>query len=319
MAAFRERSQRRVGLEELGPHLSEVYDTTVVSLDQLDGGVYRVERSGAAPWVARIFPVDRPVAIAEDEAVLLAHLATAGFPAERPVADPVSVLEGQAVVVTEFVEGSNCRGVEDPDLFQTLGEQLGRLHSLPIPDGLTRPSGAWHSLSVDGGGKAADVDAADRLIDDLVATTAGQSADGLEELRAQLRALDTGDGLPVAITHADYVTPNALRTPDGDVILVDWSGAGVGPRVCSVGLLVWSAGGDPVLIEAAARGYRRHVSLTEEERGRLPDWCRGLGPELAVWSVACRGADPAPIARRMPAGRAQAERAAALFVSQLDT
>ena len=319
VTAFRARSQHRDGLDELGPHLSDTYGIKPTAITELDAGVLKIDRDVGPPWVARVFPPDRPRSVAEGEAALLSYLVEAGLPVERPVADPVSDYRDQAVLVTEFVEGDNARGVEDPAVFETLGDYLGRLHSLPVPDGLNRPVGAWHSLSVDGGGKAADVEAAERLIDDLVALAPPARVDALEGLRAQLHALDTGDGLPVALTHPDYATPNVIRTPDGELILVDWTGAGVGPRVCSVGLLVWNAGGNPALIEAAATGYRRHVSLTDEERGRLTDWCRGQGPALAVWSVAFRGVDPAPFAQRMPAGRAHAGRMAALFVSHLDT
>jgi Ser/Thr protein kinase RdoA (MazF antagonist) len=331
VAAFQERSQRRIGLDDLGSHLEAHHGVTVSGLQPLDGGVYKVERAEGPAWVARIFPADRPLAEVEADAEILSWLSAAGYPAEPPVADPVSTHAGQGVLVTEWVEGEGCRGVERPDLFETLGDLLGRLQTLPLggdaPAALDRPSGGWHSLSVDGGGKAADLDAVERLFDDLLvqATTdataeaAYRQSAAREEIRTIIRAVDTGAGLPVAVTHPDFATPNVIVTPDGRGVLVDWTGVGTGPRVCSLGLLLWVSGGDPPLVSAVARGYRRHVTLEDEERRRLGSWCRGLGPVLAAWSVVYRGADPAPFARRMPAGLAQAEKTAALFCAQLDT
>ena len=331
MSAFRERSQRRVRVEDLARHLAECHGTAVTGLQQLDAGVFRVARSEGQAWVARLFPADRPLAQVQGDAEILSWLADCGYPAERPAGDdPVSSLAGQGVLVTEWVEGVGCRGVDSPELFETLADLLGRLHTLPVgtgggPGALSRPSGAWHSLSLDGGGKAADLDAVERLFGDLLANAAaGPGAEAgrtaaLERVRSILREVDTGEGLPVAVTHPDFATPNAIRRPDGRCVLVDWTGAGTGPRVCSLGLLLWVTGGASALVAAVARGYGRHVTVEEDERRRLGSWCRGLGPVLAAWSIAYQGADPVTYARRMPAGLAQAEKTAALFCAQLDT
>jgi hypothetical protein len=90
--------------------------------------------------VARIFssPTDS-VSRVEGDAEILRFLASHDFPAERIAHDePVSVLNGSGVIVTEFVEGG--RTIDDPALnvpptWFELASLLGRLHSLPAEGG----------------------------------------------------------------------------------------------------------------------------------------------------------------------------------------
>ena len=75
---------------------------------------------------------------------MLCSLARSGFPAERPAdADPVSMHEGQAVTVTEYVTGKTPPPTQAT--FRTLGDLLGRLHGL-APGAAPAPpaGGAWH-------------------------------------------------------------------------------------------------------------------------------------------------------------------------------
>jgi hypothetical protein len=84
--------------------------------------------------VARRFPAARSKEAARGDADLLRFLAAQDFPAERLAApDPLSVLHGQSVLVTEYVEPvprerraatKNCGGLRH------LGAMLGRLHTL---------------------------------------------------------------------------------------------------------------------------------------------------------------------------------------------
>jgi thiamine kinase-like enzyme len=75
-------------------------------------------------------------------------------------------------------------------------------------------------------------------------------------------------------------------TPGGPVLL-DWTGAGTGPRLASLAGLLHSAG--PRYAPAALAGYREHVELTAGELGRLEGvlWIRIL--RLSAWQcwLAC--------------------------------
>jgi thiamine kinase-like enzyme len=86
--------------------------------------------------------------------------------------------------------------------------------------------------------------------------------------------------------HPDPVRGNVVVTPDGPV-LVDWTGAGTGPRLASLAGLLHSAG--PRHAPAALAGYREHVELTAAELDRAEGvlWIRILW--LSAWQcwLAC--------------------------------
>jgi thiamine kinase-like enzyme len=66
--------------------------------------------------------------------------------------------------------------------------------------------------------------------------------------------------------HPDPVPKNVVFTGDGPV-LVDWAGAGRGPRLASLALVLRSSwAGAPFM-----RGYARWVELDGEERGRAAE------------------------------------------------
>lgn len=298
---FKATAYGRTGIDRLAGHLAQTYDWDVVSTTQLDGGVFRIDTGGAGSFVARVFPAARPLAAAETDAAVLAFVADHDYPAERVVEPAVSVHDAQPVLVTRFVDGTNLRGDASPATFGRLGTLLGALHTLP--DRPWPAGGGWHSLSVHGGGRDADVAALRALLADVAsrATTVDQAA--LETLRSELASLDVGDGLPRALTHPDFATPNAIRAPDGGLVLVDWTGAGAAPRIQSLGLLLACTGGNPLLVDAVMRGYRQHVTLEAEERERLPDAIRGFGLVLACWGIVYFGSSPHSVVAGLAAGR----------------
>ncbi len=109
-----------------------------------------------------------------------------------------------------------------------------------------------------------------------------------EAFQAEIRALDTADGLPPALTHPDFVLPNVVATPDS-MVLVDWAGAGRGPRAWTLAFLLYAEGAkDLRRVDVVLAGYRRHVTLTEEELGRLANIARARPLVLSAWSV-CNG------------------------------
>ena len=66
-------------------------------------------RRDGPDWIARVFAADRPVAAAEGDAAMLVRLEQQEFPAERCAAqEPVSVHEGQGVLVTRYVKGTRA-------------------------------------------------------------------------------------------------------------------------------------------------------------------------------------------------------------------
>ena len=67
--------------------------------------MHRIHCDAGDPWVARVFHEERSIERVKSDATLLGYLAEVGFPSERlACADPVSVLDGQGVLVTLFAQ-----------------------------------------------------------------------------------------------------------------------------------------------------------------------------------------------------------------------
>lgn len=145
-------SMPQSALDRLQSHLSDYYEMEVRSVAPLDCGVVRVDRRDKVRWIARVFPPARSAAATEADIDVLRWLAAHDMPAERLAHDePLTWLDGHAVVVTEFAPGkpiSQTRATSE-----WMGETLGRLHALPLHDAPDREGGGWHHLSLNGGGR----------------------------------------------------------------------------------------------------------------------------------------------------------------------
>src|SRR5262245_35948088 len=107
IAAHMRRVHLPRGNETIARHLTERYKISIAAITTLDVGLHRVDRHDGDAWVARVFHEERSIERIKSDATLLDYLAEADFPAERLACDdPVSVLDGQGVLVTLFVNGS---------------------------------------------------------------------------------------------------------------------------------------------------------------------------------------------------------------------
>jgi Ser/Thr protein kinase RdoA (MazF antagonist) len=261
-------------VDALAEHLAARYDIAVDRVVLLDEDVYRVDGPG---WVARLFPPGTDDAVAAT-ADLLRRLASTKFPAERLAHDqPVSVCGGRPVLVTEFVEGRQAPGT--PRMFAALGAWLGGLHARP-GEGLA-PGGGWHHL-VPQGTPRDEIAAALALLTDADGDPAAR-----QTLLDELRGLDDCADLPHAIVHPDFVPVNVILRPERGLVVVDWAGSGRGPRLWSLGFLLWAAGArDLALVDAVVSRYREHTQLTADEIDRLPGAIRARPLTIDCWSVA---------------------------------
>jgi hypothetical protein len=246
-----------------------------------------VKREAGSPWVARIFssPADQ-VSRVEGDADILRFLASHNFPAERIAHDePVSVLNGSGLIVTEYVEGgrpTDAHGrVESPAVQYELARLLGRLHMLPPAGGAVARDGG--SEEHDGGfyvGRPKqDLAAAMNFLASVENAVAPAGHERFEWLRDQVEKADDAEDLPEALTHGNYHPWAAVGTP-GNLVIVGWAGSGRGPRLPALAwLLRTSAEVGPDYVDAVMRGYREHVQLTDEELERLP----GVLNMRALW------------------------------------
>ena len=239
---------------------------------ELDVDVYRLRRSESEPdLVARAFGPNVELRAVDAAARVLQSLADTRFPAERCATDsPVLVLgKGQHVLVTEYVEPSSA---PRPGFVAAwCAALLGRL---AIRSGADLPSGGgWHRL---GATPSAEIDEALRL-GALVGPSVAELVDALAEA-------DDGTGLPEALIHADLTPPNAVPQGDQPPVVIDWIGVGRGPRIWPLAFLLFAAG--PAGARRGLDRYSRAISLSDEERIRLPSVMIARPLTLDLWSVA---------------------------------
>lgn len=244
------------GLAGVKEHLSDRYGVGVKKLAPLDCGVYRVDRADASTWVARVFPPARSLDSVEGDAALLSFLEDHDFPAERLAdSEAVSVVDGHPTLVTLFVKGKSPGGTAAVGKWQ--GDTLGRLHTLPLAKAPRQVGGGWHALSLDGGGRAADLAVLSTLLADLRKLVPAGQRPHVDALTRALADIDLCEGLPRTLVHADFGGPNVLKSADGSFTVVDWAGAGRGPRAESVGAVIGPL--PPAAQAAAIKAYRQHV------------------------------------------------------------
>lgn len=289
---------RRVELADLRAHLETRYGISITSIAPIDDdpetrpseswvGHYPwtlvVKRADGPPWIARIFSsaadtVDR----VEGDADILRFLAVHDFPAERPAHDhPVSVFEGNPVIVTEYVEVG--RPAASWAVLHELASLLGRLHKLPAGGGaLARDGGSEKHDGAFAGRPKQDLAAAMSFLVSVEDAVTPEGREMFEWLRDTVEDADDAEGLPEAFTHGNYHAWAAVGSP-GNLAIVGWAGSGRGPRLPALAWLLTTAGeGDGDGIDAVARGYREHIQLTGEELERL----RGVLAMRPLW-LAC--------------------------------
>jgi Ser/Thr protein kinase RdoA (MazF antagonist) len=250
--------------------------------------VYRVDRQGGGSWVARVFPVDRGVEQARGDAEVLRFLESKGFPAERCARpEPVSAPGGRVVLVTEFIEGTVPERSES--VLRSLGELLGRLNNLPSGSGrVEREAGALHVYTAREGSLRNEFDAAASWLDEVESKVPAPNRTVLQSLREQLVRADDCHGLPKALIHPDPVLKNIIATKTGAPVLIDWTGAGLGPRLAPLAVLIWSSalgsqGWSLERVDPVVNGYRSHVQLKETELARLAGAMRARPLVFACW------------------------------------
>jgi Ser/Thr protein kinase RdoA (MazF antagonist) len=272
----------------LRAHVERQYDVHVVELRRLDRGVFDVHLQDGRRWVVRVFPERRPVGHVEGDAEILRFLEGHGFPAERCAEEnPVSILYGRGILVTEYVEGVTADASEST--LEAFGEMLGRLNLLPAEDGaLAHEAGALHHYPQGGGGPETELAAAASWLAALEEQVPATSRALYESLRERVASADDCHGLPLALVHPDPVLKNLIVTNGNNLVLIDWSGAGRGPRIAALAVLIWSGalakgGWSPSRVDAIVAGYRSHMRLEEDELARLPGAMRIRPLVFACW------------------------------------
>lgn len=132
---------------------------------------------------------------------------------------------------------------------------------------MSRKGGAWHHICHSGGPRE-EIAAALSLLSDAKSLVPENQLQLYEKLKTKLGEVNDLSDLPQRFTHPDIVPSNVITSSvDGSLVIVDWMGAGTGPRVASLGFLLWAAGHRSMAaVDAVIAGYSKHVSL---EKGEL--------------------------------------------------
>ncbi len=223
----------------LKAHLEERYGIRITSMEGIAFPSWRhrpstllVKREDGPSWVARIFssPAD-DVGRVEGDAEILKFLASHDFPAERLAHDePVSVLDGAGVIVTEFVEGHPTADgrLGSAAVTYELATLLGRLHSLPPGSGaVARDGGSYeHDGGFYLGRPKQDLAAAMNALVSVENAVAPEGRETFEWLRDEVENADDAEGLPEALTHGNY---HAWAASGSRTTSSSWAGLGPGP------------------------------------------------------------------------------------------
>nr|WP_242975775.1 phosphotransferase [Desulfosporosinus sp. FKB] len=212
---------------------------------------------------------------------MLRYLEQQNFPAERCAhTEPVFMHEEQPVLITNFVDGTKPKG--SAKAFYFAGVLLGRLHTLPLASGdMSRKGGAWHHLSVQGGTRE-EIEAAQSFVISSEKNVSMEDRSHYETLLNELRQLDDLHDMPQALIHPDFVPSNMIKADVGNWAVIDWSGTGRGPRIFSLGFLLWAAGfrGNLQCVDAVITGYRNYINLEIDELKRLSN---AIGFRPLIW------------------------------------
>src|SRR5437660_6867660 len=157
-----------------------------------------------------------------------------------------------------------------------LGSVVGQLHALqPLPTYVPPQADMLPS---------GEIAFAQQQLTAIASLVPHQYVAQYELLEKALSSIDYGVNLPTTLIHNDCHPGNALLTAPGQVTLLDWEGAGMGPAVLDVGFLLLNCDGkapwDPLSatpfhpdgerLRAVIEGYCRYHQLTIDEFNYLP-------------------------------------------------
>jgi Ser/Thr protein kinase RdoA (MazF antagonist) len=263
--------------ERLVTHLRDRYGIDAVAatkVSQHHDHVFRVDRRDGDPWIARAFSSARPRAGVEGDAAILRFLERHDYPAERlAINDAVSAFDDSTVLVTRFVPGGPLPvavGHQGSEKFAIMGDLLGRLHTLPFDESVSRPGGASGDDPSREGSPRQDLMAALAFLDAVDTKVAPAERERFERLRDKVRSADYGQGLPEALLHGNLLhAPDHVILGEQGPVAINWKAAGRGPRLADFAWLMWGTWGNADWIDLAVGAYRQHVELTDDEFERL--------------------------------------------------
>lgn len=291
------RERTRSGAELAGV-LRARYGVTVRStasqLEWPDGaGLYFIDQVAGPAVVVRRSGSARPFERVVGDGAVLAYLEANGILAERvvPALDgALAVRDGETSLLVT-VDAGGTPAVASADHFRQLGAVLGQLHDLRPPADdryLARRAGST---------PLEDLRVARSQLQTVSARAGPHQRSERDALQTALDATSECEDCPTALVHPDAHLGNALIDEAGDLVLVDWVGAGRGPRIASLGWALYDAGlRSEDGIEAVLDGWCSRCKPTSIELDRLGDAIRfrPLTHAVRSFAAAIAGEDDQP-------------------------
>lgn len=265
----------------------------IAPLDQLEldwRGLYLLHDAQDGAWVLRMLRLPGIRDALGATAEVLGWLGDQGYPAPRVrrTVDQQLVAEvgGWAALLLSYVEGTVIDA--EPRALGHAAAALGRLHALPLPTDQRFPHRRCHP----------DTLAQTAL---SLVTHAPQLPHPYQPLAAALHAATVRLqqlGPVRCVTHGDCWYRNAVQTPAGEVVLIDWDRVGVGHPLFDLAYLLFSSHfdlrqplvlrPDEAIIRAILARYRQHSHVPAADRWLLADAMR----YLVAFQLAEYAADP---------------------------
>lgn len=273
-------------LLDLAAIVEQEYGAQSVSLHPLnsDSGkwICRVQQANGQHWVLRAYALTYDLFDISDLTTTLLFLESQGYPAERLIRTVDNALigtgNGWRVLVTTVIEG-RIADYSLPALY-LMGSMLGRLHALnpqtAIAMGLSHPPASMLP--------AKELAYAMECLTSVAHRVPKSLRMRYDMLVEAVQSIDRCEDLPTVIIHNDYHPANIIQKSTGQMIPIDWEGAGLGPAVIDVGFLLSSCDTEapwtPPLppderrVTAIIDGYCQHHLLSLKELDQLADAMR---------------------------------------------
>jgi Ser/Thr protein kinase RdoA (MazF antagonist) len=227
----------------------------------------------------------------QQRATLLTLLAELRYSAPRVIPS----LHGEQVIsegpwhllLTTWITGQ--AGEISPEHLGLLGSALGRLHRLPIPEESKIGLARWnHTYSIPHA--LACLEQAKEMVPPSYRALYRQCQQTLQTVSTYLVSA------PSVLIHGDCWPPNSVRVGPGEVVLIDWEGAGRGASILDFGSLVltcqYGEGGrmpqtaDQERISAVVSSYRIWYRFSSAELEILREAVRFRIAWTGAWMLA---------------------------------
>lgn len=238
-------------------NLSDVINVSEVKKTAVGRMVFRVDTKDRS-FTLKVYAPSRKKEIVEKDIYLLRLLEKRAFPAcalrNTANGDGYGTINGSYAYVYDWIEGRNPEST--PDTFEKLGDMTGRLHTISEPYPYKsdfKPANEIQKLLTTAQAKGIDQKYVDLL--------------------ASIRDLSK---LPQGMIHTDIGPHNSLERPNGEVVVIDWEDAGLGPMVIDIGWELEQCLSDESVFEvekakAFLSGYQEHRMLAVEEKSHAYD------------------------------------------------